>query len=53
MRDKLAKQALNDKIIRSWEDISVVEICKSISAWKKWFRLVMEEDRGPIEHKLK
>ena len=37
VRDKSTKQALNDRIIMSWEEISVEEICKSISVWKKWF----------------
>ena len=53
VRDKLTKQALNDRITMSWEQISVAEICKSISGWKKWLRLVMEEDRGHIGHRLK
>ena len=53
VRDKLTKQALNDRIIMSVEQISVAGICKSISVWKKWLGLVMEEDRGYIEHRLK
>ena len=52
-RDKLIKQALNDRIIMSREEISVEEIRKSISAWKKWLRLVLEGDRSHIEHRLK
>ena len=34
----------------SWEEISVEEIRKCISVWKKWLR---EEDRGHTEHGLK
>ena len=43
VRDKVTKQALNDRIITSisLEQISVSEILKSISTWKKWFRLVI------------
>ena len=37
----------------SWEQISVEEILKSISGWKKWLCLETEEDRGHIEHRLK
>ena len=44
MRDKLTKLALNDRIIMSWEQISLTtfkaEIRKSISALKKLLRLV-------------
>ena len=44
VRDRLTKQALNDKIIMSWEEIPVEELRESISAWNKWLRLVMKED---------
>ena len=47
------QQALNNRINISWHQISVEEICKSISGWKKWLHLVMEEDRGHMEHRLK
>ena len=53
MRDKLTEQALKDRIILSWEEISVGEIRKNISAWKKRLRLVVDEDGGHIEHRLK
>ena len=44
VRDKYKKQALNDMMIMSLEEISVKEIFKTISAQKKLLRLVMEED---------
>ena len=54
MRDKLTEQASKDKIISlSWEEISVGEIRKNISAWKKRLRLVVDEDGDHIEHRLK
>lgn len=52
-RDKFTEQALKDSILASWERISLEEIRKSISAWKKRLRCVVEEDGGHIEHKLK
>ena len=53
MQDKLIKQALLNRIILWWEEISIEEICKSISAWKKQRCLGVEEDEGHIEHRLK
>ena len=53
MRDELTEQALKGRIILSWEEISVGEIRKNISAWKKRLRLVVDEDGGHIEHRLK
>ena len=51
---KLTKQALmNRKIIVSWEEISIAEICKSIFVWKKQLCLVVEKNAGNIEHGLK
>ena len=44
VQDKLTGQALMSGIIISWEEISLEEIRKSISAWKKRLRLVVEED---------
>ena len=35
-------------IILCWKEISVEQICKSISAWKKGLRLVVEH----FEHRL-
>ena len=46
VRDKLTKQAFNDRIIMSQEEILVEEIRKIISSWTKWIHLVIEEDRG-------
>ena len=41
------------RIIILWEEISIEEIRKSISAWKKRLRLVVEENGDHIEHRLK
>ena len=41
VRDKLIKQALNNRINISWDQISVEGICKSISAWTKWLHFLM------------
>ena len=53
VQDKLTKQALMNRIITSWDEITIEEIHKSISAWKKRIRLVAEEDGDYIEHRLK
>ena len=53
MPDKLTKQALMNRVIVSWEEISIEEIRKNISAWKKRLCLVVEEDGGHFEHTLK
>ena len=52
VQDKLTEQALVSWMIISLEEISIEEIRKSISAWKKTLRLVVEEDRGHIEPRL-
>ena len=51
--DKLTKQALMNRIIISWEEILVEEIRESISAGKKRLCLIVEEEGGHIEHRLK
>ena len=53
VQDKLSEQALMNRIIISWEEISIEEIRKSISAGKKRLRLVVEEHGSHIEHRLK
>ena len=53
VQDKFTEQALMNRIITSWEEISIEEICKSISALKKRLHLVTEEDGDHIEHRLK
>ena len=52
-QDKLTEQALMNRMIMSWEEMLIEEIRNRISAWKKRLRLVVEEDRGHIEHRLK
>ena len=47
----MTEQALVNSIMISWEEISIEQIRKSISAWK--LCLVVEEDGGHIEHRLK
>ena len=51
VQDQSTEQGLMNRII-SWEKLSIEEIRKSISAWKR-LRLVVEEDGGHIEHRLK
>ena len=53
MQDKLSEQPLMNRITISLEEISIEEMRKSNSAWKKRLRLVVEEDGGYIEHRLK
>ena len=54
VQDKLTEQTLMDRIIIIWwEEISIEEIRKKISAWKKRLRFVKDEDGGHIEHRLK
>ena len=53
VQNGFTEQALMNRMITSWEEISIEEIRKSISAWKKRLRLVVEEDGGDIEHRLK
>ena len=53
VQGKFPEQALMNRIIISWKEISIEEICKSIFVWKKQLRLVVEEDVGHIEHRLK
>ena len=53
MQYKLTEQTIINRIIISWEEISIEEIHKSISAGKKRIRLVVEEDGGHIEHRWK
>ena len=53
VQDKLMEQALMNKIITSWEEISIEKIRKSISAWKKRLCLIVDGDGGHIEHRLK
>ena len=42
-----------NEIIISREEISIEEIRKSISAWKKRLRIVVNEDKSHTEHRLK
>ena len=53
MQDELTEQALMNRIIMSWKEISIKEMRKSISMWKQRLRLVVEEDGGHNEHRLK
>ena len=53
LREKLTEQALNDRVTMSWKKISIEEIRKSISVWKKRLRIVKEEDGSHIDHRLK
>ena len=48
--EKFTEQELKDKIKEKWDEISVAEIHKSVSSWKKWFRLVDSVDRDYINH---
>ena len=51
--EKFIKQELNDKKKEKWDEISLVEILKSIFSWKKKLRLVDSEDRGHMNHLVK
>ena len=53
VQDKLTTQALMNKIKMSWKKILIKEIRKGLFAWKKRLHLVVEEDGGHIEHRLK
>ena len=52
-QNKLTKQEIMNRTIISREEISIEKIRQSISAWKKRLRLVVEEDGGHNEHRLK
>ena len=53
VQEKSTEQALMNRMIISWEEISIEDIRNRISASKERFRLVVEEDGGHIEHRLK
>ena len=53
LREKLIKQTLKDRIITLWEKISIEEIRKSVSVWKKPLCIVVNEDTSHIKHRLK
>ena len=52
VQDKLTEQAVINRIMMSSEEISVEEMCKIISGWKKQLCLVVEENGDHIEHRL-
>ena len=51
--EKFTEQELKDRIEQMWGEITVGEIRKSISSWKKRLRLVHSEDGGHIDHLVK
>lgn len=50
--EKFTEQELKDRIKEKWDEITVAEIRKSITSWKKRLRLVNSEDGGHIDHLL-
>ena len=49
-RKKFPEPELKRKILESWQEISIEEIRKSISIWKKRLRTVCEQHGNPIDH---
>jgi hypothetical protein len=50
--EAFTENVLTDKIVREnkWEEITLEEIRKSISSWKKRLRADCEQDGGHIDH---
>ena len=49
-RQKFSEPQLKRKILECWQEISIEEIRKSISIWKKCLRTVCEQHGNPIDH---
>ena len=52
-QDKFTENELKKQIQKCWKDITLGEIQKTISVWKKRMRTVVAENGGPIDHRLK
>ena len=48
-RHKFTEPELKQKILETWQEISLSEIWASISCWKKRLKLVIEHDGGHVE----
>ena len=52
-REKFNERDLKEKVQKVWDAMDLNSIRESIKSWKKRLRLVINENGGPIDHKLK